>query len=377
MRQVYRADHCGSLIRPQKLKDARAAFLRSQISRDQLEEIENEAILAVFELQRSAGLDIVSDGEFRRGFWLSAISDEFFEGMENEGIDYIRYPFLRDKDIADAELLVPPNPVVKGKLRLKKRITAHEVAFLKDHAPGPFKITLPSPVTLSRASYVQGVSDKAYPTWNDFFQDYTSLTVEELSAIADEGVPYIQIDAPHYTRFIVPERRQQLTDLGIDLEEELATAIAAENRCFNAARRDGNTVAIHICLGTFILGPQGPLGGAGAYDESIVGRLLAELDADVFLIEYSDRAGSLESLRSAPKDKTICLGIQNVRDPRIETTDEIQRKIETASKYVPIENLSLCPNCGFSGGAAETWVDEDIEKRKLEVLSETAHRVWG
>ncbi|MEJ8569946.1 cobalamin-independent methionine synthase II family protein [Microbaculum marinum] len=377
MTQVYRADHCGSLIRPEKLRRARADFAHGRIDRDRLREVEDESILEAFELQRSAGVDIYSDGEFRRGFWLSAISEEFFEGMENEGIDYIRYPFLKGRDIADAALLVPPNPVVKGRLRLKKRITADEVAFLKANAPGPYKITVPSPVTLSRASYVEGISERAYPTWSDFFQHYTDLTAEEVSAIADDGVPYIQLDAPHYTRFIVPERRQQLTDLGIDLEEELATAIDAENRCLRAARKNGATVGVHICLGTFILGPQGPLGGAGAYDEEVVGRLLSELEADVFLMEYSDRAGSLETLRNAPKGKTVSLGIQNTRDPRVETTEEIQRKIETAARYVPLENLSLCPNCGFSGGAAETWLTEDVEKRKLEVLAETAHRVWN
>src|SRR5262249_41234804 len=157
----------------------------------------------------------------------------------------------------------------------------------------------------------------------------------------------------------------------------LNAAIAAENTCLRAAKGDGVTTAVHICLGTFILGVQGPLGGAGDYDQDITARLINELDADVFLIEYSERVGGLESLRGVAKGKTISLGILNVRDPRVETEDEVLRKVETAAKYVPVESLSLCPNCGFSGGAADAFVTEDIEKRKLAVMARVADKVWN
>ena len=374
--KIYRADHCGSLIRPGYLKEARTAFVHGRLSRDRLEEVEDRAVLDVLAMQREVGLDIYSDGEFRRGSWLAAISEDFFEGMRNEGIDYIRYPFLKDAKIKDPDVEVPPNPVVVGKLRLKRRITDREIAFLKQHAPGPFKTTIPSPVTLSRASYRPGVSDRVYPTWKDFFDAYTDLTVGEIEAAVADGATYVQLDAPHYTRFIVPDRRKQLTDLGIDLAQELDNVIAAENRCLRAACHDGVTVAVHICLGTFILGVPGPLAGAGAYDESIVQKLIHGLEADVFLLEYSERAGSLETLRGVPKGKTISLGIVNIRNPRIETRDEILRKVDTASRYVPVENLSLCPNCGFSGSAADAWVTEDIEKRKLAVLVDAARTIW-
>lgn len=127
----------------------------------------------------------------------------------------------------------------------------------------------------------------------------------------------------------------------------------------------------------FRLGVPGALGGAGDYDEDVTARLINELDADVFLIEYSERVGSLESLRGIGEGKTISLGILNVRDPRVESEDEVLRKVETAAKYVPVERLSLCPNCGFSGGAIDAFVTEDIEKRKLAVLARVADRVWN
>ncbi|MFZ0837249.1 MAG: hypothetical protein WAM77_07335, partial [Xanthobacteraceae bacterium] len=121
---IFRADHCGSLVRPAQLRSARLDYRRDRIGAAQLAQIEDACILAALQLQRDAGLGIFSDGEFRRDFWLSAVSDEFFDGMDNEGIDYVRHPYLKDKEIKDADYYVPPNPVAKGKLARKKRITA-------------------------------------------------------------------------------------------------------------------------------------------------------------------------------------------------------------------------------------------------------------
>jgi methionine synthase II (cobalamin-independent) len=374
---VYRADHCGSLVRPPELRAARLNFLHGEIGLPQLREIEDRCILAALKLQQSAGLKIYSDGEFRRDFWLSAVSDEFFEGMENHGIDFTRHPYLRGKEIKDSEAYVPPNPIVKGKLARKKRITADETSFLKAHAPGPFKMTIPSPVTLSRSSWQPGVTDRVYESWEKLFLDYAHLVAAEVTDMVNDGVSYVQLDAPHYTRLVIPNRQKQITDLGVDLQRELDLAITAENICLRAATQPDVTTAVHICLGTFILGPQGPLGGAGEYDEALVAKLIGALDADVFLIEYSERTGSLEAFRGLPKNKIVSLGILNTRDPRVETVDEIRRRVDGAAKFIPLENLSICPNCGFSGAAIDTWVTEDIEKRKFEVLVETAAKIWG
>ncbi len=378
-KRTFRADHCGSLIRPDKLRGARLDRLHNRITDDELTAIEDAAILDALKMQRDAGMEIYSDGEFRRAFWLSAISDRFFHGFEDRGIDYTRYPTLVGKEVADREEFVPQVPVVADKLRLKKRITGDEIKFLKQHSPGAFKMTLPSPVTLSPSQYRPGISDRAYPSWQEFFQDFTRLMADEVRAIADDGVSYIQIDAPGYTRFIVPERmKAQVLDLGLDPQKELDAVLAAENTLLRAAKRDGVTVAVHICLGTYILGPQGPLGGAASsYEAPTIGKIVDSLEADTFLIEYSDRSGALDSLRDLPKHKTISLGLINIRDPKVETRDELMRKIESASKYIPIENLSICPNCGFSGASADAWVTQDVQRRKLDVLVETARRVWS
>lgn len=377
--RVVRADHCGSLIRPARLRQARVDHLEGRLGEAELTAIEDAAILDVLKLQRDAGLEIYSDGEFRRANWLAAISTRFFDGFEDRGIDFDRYPFLRGQDLDAKRHLVPQVPVVVGKLGVKRQITGDERSFLKKHAPGRFKITVPSPVTLAPSQYRPGVSERAYPNWQAFFDDYTRLLADEVKAIVDDGVTYVQVDAPNYSRFIVPERRQaQLLDQKLDPKQELETILAAENKVLRAAKRDGITVAVHICLGTFVLGPQGPLGGGGStYNSSAVAEIINRLEADTFLIEYSARSGELDSLHDVPKHKTISLGLINIRDPRVESVDDLMRKIEHASRFVPVENLSICPNCGFSGASLDAWVSEDVQRRKLDVLVETARRVWN
>ena len=378
-KRAFRADHCGSFIRPARLRQARVDYLEGRLPEAELTAIEDAAILDLLKLQREAGLQIYSDGEFRRANWLAAISTKFFDGFEDRGIDFERYPFLRGQDLQAKRHLVPQVPVVVDKLRVKRRITGDERSFLKKHAPGAFKITVPSPVTLAPSQYRKGISERAYPNWQAFFDDYTRLMAEEVKAIVDDGVTYVQVDAPSYSRFIVPERRQaQLLDQNLAPKRELETILAAENKLLRAAKRDGVTVAVHICLGTFVLGPQGPLGGAGStYQASTVAEIIDRLEADTFLIEYSERSGELDSLRDAPRHKTISLGLINIRDPQVEQVDDMVRKIEQASRFVPVENLSICPNCGFSGASLDAWVSEDIQRRKIEVLAETARRVWG
>jgi 5-methyltetrahydropteroyltriglutamate--homocysteine methyltransferase len=378
-KRVYRADHCGSFIRPAHLRKARVDRLRGRIGDAELSAIEDETILEVLAMQREAGIEIYSDGEFRRAFWLSAISDKFFHGFEDRGIDYERYPTLQGQDLSDRREFVPQVPVVVERLRTKDRITGDETRFLKKHAPGTFKMTVPSPVMLAPSQYRPGVSERAYPNWQAFFDHFTQLMAEEVKAIVDDGVTYVQVDAPGYSRFIVPERlKSQVLDKGLDPEAELDSLIAADNALLRAAKRDGVTVAVHICLGTYILGPQGPLGGGGSsYEAPTVGRIIDSLEADTFLIEYSGRSGALDSLRDVPRHKTISLGLVNVRDPQVETPDDLIRKLEAASKFVPMERLSISPNCGFSGASADAWIDEDTQRRKLDVIVETARRIWG
>lgn len=373
---IFRADHGGSLIRPQALRDARLDFRRGRISLQVLEEIENASIIDALRMQWDVGLPVFTDGEFRRDFWLSAVSEDYFSGLSNEGIDLVKHPFLDGQKIDNSDVLVPPNPIATGKLARKKRITGTETAFLRRCSPGPFKVTLPSPVTLAPTAFRPGVSDRVYATWHELFDAYTDLVAQEVRDMVQDGVSYVQLDAPHYARYLLPNRQDSIRKFGVDFEQELEVSIRAENRCI-AATGVNAIAAVHICLGTFILGAQGPLGGAGVYHPEILGRLIGSMNADVFLIEYSERTGDMSALRYVPKDKHICLGILNTRDPVVESVDYLQRRVEAAAKYFDLENLSISPNCGFSGGAAKTWIDEDTQKRKLEKVVEAASRIWG
>ena len=216
-KSIVRADHCGSYIRPDALRKARVDRLHNRIDDAALTAIEDDAIRGVLKMQRDAGIEIYSDGEFRRAFWLSAISDKFFDGFEDRGIDYDRYPTLRGQDMSERMEFVAQVPVVADRLRPKGRITGEEIAFLRKHSPGRFKITVPSPVTLAPSQYRAGVSERAYPSWKAFFDHFTQLMADEVKAIVDDGVTYVQVDAPGYAKFIVPERlRSQILDKGLD-----------------------------------------------------------------------------------------------------------------------------------------------------------------
>ncbi|MFM9884464.1 MAG: hypothetical protein ACKVQT_15680, partial [Burkholderiales bacterium] len=375
-RTTYRADHCGSLLRPQALRNARREHALGRLDAGALREIEDQSILDVLAMQRSVGLSIFSDGEFRRKSWHHAL-ESAFEGIMSDGPEYDRLPELRKVDLAANPELAPPNPVVVGPLRSKGRIAAHESAFMRAHAPGPFKITIPSPAMVSRRWLSRPEGRAAYQSYEALIADVARLLADEASKLAEEGVPYIQVDAPGYRRLMVRDSVEKMRAEGIDPKHELDMLIKADNQILRSAKRHGNTVAIHICHGTFILDGRGAAGGGPApYDPDLAAELYHRLEADTFLVEYTERGGGPESLRDAPKHKTYALGVLNIRDPRIEQEGDVMRKIDAATKYVPLDHLALCPNCGFSGMAADAWVTPDVQRRKLEFLVGTASKIW-
>jgi 5-methyltetrahydropteroyltriglutamate--homocysteine methyltransferase len=366
----FHADHCGSLLRPADLREARRAHALGRLDAERLREIEDRAVLEALALQRKVGLGIYSDGEFRRKFYNQAM-ETAFEGVVSGGPNFERYPHLRSIDFDENPELAPPNPRVVSRLRARGRIAAHEAAFLQSHAPGPFKITLPSPAMATRAWLRREEGQAAYPTFEALIRDLAALLV-------DSGVPYIQVDAPGYTRFMLRDRVEQMRRDGIDPVREFDLLVEADNTILRAARRPGVTVAVHICHGTFFLDGKGAAGGGPVnYDPGLTAELYRRLEADRFLVEYTERGGGPQSLRDAPKDKVFALGLLNIRDPRVESADDLMRQVEAAAKYVPLENLALCPSCGFSGAAAGGWVTPDEQTRKLERLVDTARRLWG
>ena len=378
-RTVYRADHPGSFIRPAALRQARIEHAHRRISDAALREIEDEAILGVLALQREVGLDVHSDGEFRRKFFMTGPYTAL-EGVEDTVTpDFERYPRLRNVDPELLPEVTRPTAVVIGPLRLKRRITGDEVAFVKHHAKGPFKVTMPSPSTLAThgAWFKPGVTDRFYPSIEAVWQALVELLAGEVRALVEDGVPYIQFDAPAYTRFIVSDQRAQLADP----QKEFDRVVAMENALLRQAKGPGVTSAVHICLGTFFLGDPTPLGGQPPvqYDPEWTGKLFGALDADIFQVEYTGRAkdGALQALRDVPNGKVVALGMINIRDPQLESQGELLRKVDEAARYFPLENLALISNCGFAGNNAGAFMSEEQQRRKLELLVDTARKVWG
>jgi 5-methyltetrahydropteroyltriglutamate--homocysteine methyltransferase len=263
--------------------------------------------------------------------------------------------------------------IVTEKLRQVRGLTAHELPFLKQHSAGPIKMTLPSATQFPAISFKKGISERAYPDHHAFLQDVVDIVKRETAALANEGVAYIQIDAPRYSYYLDPKWRDFLRAEFGEPEALLDEAIAADNACFRAARKPGVTLAIHLCRGN----NRSQFYAAGGYD-AIAEKLFNELEVDRFLLEYDDeRSGTFEPLRFVPEDKTVVLGLVSSKKPDLEDQTELLQRIEEASKYVPLERLALSPQCGFASMAEGNLLTEEDQWAKLRLVTETARKVWG
>jgi 5-methyltetrahydropteroyltriglutamate--homocysteine methyltransferase len=369
----YRADHVGSLLRPSELLEARK---NPSIAPEQRKEIEDRHIQRVLQRQKDLGFRIFTDGEFRRHGFMSDFNDSV-EGLDNAEDIARDWTIEGSGPSARAGLKNRLPGVVVAKIRQKKRLTGHEVLFLKKHSPGDIKMTLPTPNQFPAIAYKKGLSDHAYGSYSEFLWDIVPIFKAEIQALASEGVPYIQIDAPRYSYYIDPKWRRYVRDeLRVDPEQALDEAIRVDNACIEGARgsgRDGGPlVAIHLCRGN----NRSQWYAEGGYDP-IAEKLFNRLNVDAFLLEYeSERAGTFGPLRFVPRGKTVVLGLVSTKLPEMETEDQLLRRIEEASKYVPVEQLALSPQCGFASNEEGNLLTEDQQWRKLELVVQTARKVW-
>ena len=362
---MYRADHVGSFLRPRAVLDARSD---AHVTPDTLRAIEDEHILRALARQKDLGFEIFTDGEFRRRGFMS----DFYESVE--GLDHDGSIARAWSSAAGTGDTRPLAGLVVSKIRQTKRLTAHEVAFLTSHSPGDIKMTLPSANQFPAIMYRKGLSDRAYPTYSEFLWDVVPIIKAEIQALANEGVAYIQLDAPRYSYYIDPKWRAYVKDeMGIDPEAALDEAIRADNACLEGAKREGVLLAIHLCRGN----NQSKWYAEGGYDP-IADKLFNQLNVDAFLLEYeSERAGTFEPLRFIPRGKSVVLGLVSSKVPALESQDDLRRRIDEASRYVPIENLSLSPQCGFASALEGNLLTEDEQWRKLQLVADTARKVWS
>lgn len=365
MTAPYRADHVGSFLRPPALLQARAARAEGRLAPEELSALEDRAILDVLALQRQVGVDVYTDGELRRAGWMTDVID----AVEGFVPDKVEIRWRGEGGGLEGSLA----SVVGARLRQVRRLTGHETAFLKANAPGPMKMTVPSPSVFMMISFKPGVTDKVYATRSDLLRELTTIINGELRALAEEGVPYIQLDAPQYGNYVDPALREGLRARGVDPDRALDEAITVDNASLEGVKRAGVTVALHVCRGNY----ASRWFAEGGYDP-IAEKLFGGLRADRFLLEYdSDRAGGFEPLRFVPRETTVVLGLVTSKDARLESEDELLRRIEQAARYVPVERLALSPQCGFASAAAGNRLGPDDQQRKLELVVRIARRVWG
>jgi 5-methyltetrahydropteroyltriglutamate--homocysteine methyltransferase len=376
MTNVFRADQIGSFLRPPEVLAARANHDAGRLDDAQLTAIEDQAILGVLEMQRQVGIDVYSDGEFRRSWFSSALADSIEGIVTDPNATYTpswQGEYSEQAD-ATAASIGFGEQMVASKLRQVRRFTAHETSFLKRHAPGPFKMTLPGIMTRVASWYRPGVTDPFYATREELTYEVAGMLRNEVRALIEEGVPYIQLDSLRYVIQLSDERiRQQLIASGEDPEALLDENIAVDNFILQDARGAGATIGLHMCRGN----NRSAWRSQGGY-EVIAEKAFSQLNVDRFLLEYdTERAGGFEPLRFVPNDKMVVLGLISSKDPRLESQDLLRRRIDEAARYVPLENLALSPQCGFASTAPGNQLTPDEQRRKLELVVATARQVWG
>ncbi len=373
----FRADHIGSLLRPPSLLEAAAAHAEERLDGAQLRAAQDEAILGALEMQREVGVEVFSDGEFRRS-WFAGAWGASVSGL----VDAPPAKFMlrgwrgSTSELAEQSLReVAARGAIGERVQLVRRFAADESEFLREHSPGPFKITLTSAVTNALYWYRPGVTDAVYGTRRALVDELSGLLAREVAALVEEGVPYIQLDSLLYVIELAdPGNRQLLIESGIDPEAVLDEAIAGDNASLAPARTaEGVTVGLHMCRGN----NRSAWTAEGSY-EPIAERAFNELEVDRLLLEYdTERAGGFEPLRFVPENKVVVLGLISTKRPALESPDELLRRIEEASRYVPVERLALSPQCGFASTAKGNMLTSDDQRRKLELLVKTTERVWG
>jgi len=367
---IPRADHVGSLLRPRKLLEARQAHAAGSLSLERLRELEDAAILEVVAMQRNVGIEVVSDGEYRRSSFLAG-PYESLNGLV--AIEGHHGPVWHGVGEAVANEAVPISALVATrKLSLKRRITAHETGFMKSHAGSPYKVTMPGPtmyLTLFRA----GVTDRVYRDAQELLDDLVALYQSEVDAQIADGVSYIQLDSLRYAQALSGALLGAGGAAVGSVSDAVAQAIAADNAVFARAKGKGITRAIHICRGNH----RSAWLMSGGYDK-VAEQLFALADVDRFLLEFDDeRSGSFEPLRYIPKGKIAVLGLVTTKMGQLESEDSLMRRVDEAARYLPLEQLALSPQCGFASTELGNLLNEAEQRRKLELVVNTARRIWG
>jgi 5-methyltetrahydropteroyltriglutamate--homocysteine methyltransferase len=388
LNKIARADVVGSLLRPAYLAKAKERMRAGAIDREELRRLEDQAVLEAIALQENAGIQAITDGEFRRTSWIAfipLIEDPLFEAPVS-GFEYL------DADAGWIALWKEPGgkpvaansirdefhmyrePFITSKLQLKRDIVSDEYGFLKKHAHSRTKYNLPSP-SWHRIFWHPDYSTGAYPSSDDFIAAVADFYREHIiEPLLSMGCDYIQLDAPNYSQWhIDPSCRAAFERHGHDMAHELVADAEFDNRVFEGV--SGITTGIHLCRGN---APRGMYLASGGY-HGIAKEIFSRWsNINTLLLEYdSARAGGFEPLVETLDHHIVVLGLITTKDAALEQEDALVGRIKEAARFVPLERLALSPQCGFASGEFADTMTIDQERAKLELIGRTAKRVWG
>jgi len=366
----FRADHVGSLLRPPELLRARAEHQAGRLSAAELRRVEDSAIRDAAKMQAALGLTGVTDGEFRRGSWHMDFLYQI--GGVAKTNQALRIQFRNEKGPVEAALGAFR---IGGKLALDKTIFGEDFAYLKSVAPPGVtpKLTIPSPSMLHYRGGRAAIDPAAYPEMEAFWHDLALVYRREIAGLATLGCTYLQLDDTSLAYLNDPAQRAYVSSIGGDGDTQHLVNIRLINQAL-AGKPAGMTVCTHMCRGNF----RSSWVAEGGYDH-VAEALFGELAVDGFFLEYDDqRSGGFAPLRFVPRgDKKIVLGLVTSKRAALESKDQLKRRIDEAAKYVPLEQLCLSPQCGFSSTVDGNALTIEEEKAKLRLVAEVAREVWG
>jgi 5-methyltetrahydropteroyltriglutamate--homocysteine methyltransferase len=364
----FRADHVGSLLRPPELLEARADFARDRISADELRAVEDDAIREIVRVQEEVGLRSATDGEFRRTSWHM----DFIYQLD--GIDpadeQIKVAFHNEQ--GDVEFTTAALSV-HDRVGLSKTIFGDAFEALKSMTTKATpKLTIPSPSMVHYRGGQAAISKDVYEDIDEFWRDLVAAYREEVARLGDLGCTYLQFDDTSLAYLNDPKQREYIASIGGDAEHQHEHYIRHINEAL-AGRPEGMSVTTHMCRGNF----RSSWAAVGGYD-FVAEALFNELQIDGFFLEYDDaRSGGFEPLRFVPEGKMVVLGLVTTKRGELEAKDELKRRVEEASRYAPLDQLCLSPQCGFSSTVEGNLVTHEQQVAKLRLIVETAEEIWG
>jgi 5-methyltetrahydropteroyltriglutamate--homocysteine methyltransferase len=352
----------GSLLRPAELMDARTRLDDGRLDPPDFKRVEDHAVDEAIALQESAGIDVITDGEQRRPSFTGHLI-ESVEGFARTGGWLIKF---RNEE---GEELMADRPVVLERLRWKHSLCGEDWVYLRARAQAQAKVTLVS-VQQAAAYYDPAKSGGAYPTLDAYLADVVDINRREIAELARLGCDYVQLDGPQYAALLDPDLREGYRQRGSDPDRLLDRTIELDNAIIDG--HPGMTFGLHICRGN----AQSKFYASGGYEP--IARIFEKSHFQRFLLEYDDeRSGGFEPLRRVPEDRTVVLGLVSTKKPRLEPEDQLQRSVEEASRYVPLERLALSPQCGFASAPGGNRISAQEQRAKLELVGRVARSVWG